>query len=174
MPTNSTFGWPITNKNDMFKPTAISALEGAAFDTRITLERDRHELRVSSTGSLPGTGAYVGQQAWVNNRNRPYYWTGSAWRSANGVEGGTIFLTNVKWTGSAPPLRWSGALNISLPSGRFTATPIIVTNAFAANRVIWSSLSTTPSGTSSFQARLMCVAPGATSVRLNWVAVDSN
>ena len=95
MPTNSTFGWPITNKNDMFKPTAISALEGAAFDTRITLERDRHELRVSSTGSLPGTGAYVGQQAWVNNRNRPYYWTGSAWRSANGVEGGTIFLTNV-------------------------------------------------------------------------------
>ena len=174
MTTNSTFGWPIITKADMFKPTTISAAQGAAFDNRIQLERNRHEARVSSTSALPGTGAYVGQAVWVNNRNRPYYWTGAAWRSANGVEGGTILLSNVKYPASAAPLKWTGPINVSLPSGRFSAVPTIVVNAFAADRAIWASLATTPSSTTVFQARVYCVAPGAATVRLNWIAVDSN
>lgn len=173
MPTNSTFGWPITNKSDMFKPTAISALEGAAFDTRIALERDRHEMRVNTTGSLPSSGQFVGQQAWVNSRDRPYYWNGSAWRAANGLESGNITLSSVNWSGNAAPLRWTGELNVALPSGRFTAVPNVVTDCYAANRLVWSSLAKMPT-TSSFSVRLTCVAPGASTVRLFWAAFDSN
>lgn len=174
MTTNSTFGWPIITKADMFKPTTISAAQGAAFDNRMQIERNRHEKRVSSTSALPGSGDFIGQAVWVNNRNRPYYWTGSAWRSANGVEGGTVFLSNVRWSGSANPLRWSGEINVALPSGRFSAVPYIVVNAFAKDRVIWGTVATTPSSTTAFRVRLICIAPGTASVRVNWIAVDAN
>ena len=173
MPTNSTFGWPITNKSDMFKPTAISALEGAAFDTRVTLERARHEMRVSTTGSLPSSGQFVGQAAWVNSRDRPYYWNGSAWKAANGLETGTIVLSSVNWSASAAPLRWTGELNIALPSGRFSAAPNVITNAYSTDRVVWSTVARATT-TTSFRVRLICIAPGSTSVRVYWAAFDSN
>lgn len=173
MPTNSTFGWPITNKADLFKPTAISALQGAAFDNRITLERARHETRVASTGALPGSGAYIGQQAWVNNRNRPYYWTGSAWMAANGLESGTIVLSSINWSASASPLRWTGELNIALPSGRFTAAPNVIANAYTSDRAVWCSVSRATT-TTSFSVRLYCIAPGGSSARVYWAAFDSN
>lgn len=173
MPTNSTFGWPITNKSDMFKPTAISALEGAAFDTRVTLERARHEKRVATTAALPSVGDYVGQQAWVDNRNRPYYWTGASWKAANGFETGTITLSGVNWAGSAMPLRWTGEMNIALPAGRYTAAPNVVVNAYADDRVVWGSVSRPPT-TTSFSVRLICIAPGSAWVRVYWAAFDSN
>lgn len=173
MTTNSTYGWPIITKSDMFKPTAISALQGAAFDNRMAAERSRYEINVAAPGNLPN-GVYVGQMAWVRSVNRPYFWTSAnTWRTTTNVAGGTRFL-NVSWVGKAMPIIWTGAITITLPAGRFTATPYIVVNAFAANRVVWGTVVTTPSSGSSFQVRIIAVAPGASQVRVNWVAVDSN
>lgn len=173
MTTNSTYGWPIITKADMYKPTTISAAQGAAFDNRVTLERARHEKRVASVSALPGTGDYVGQAAWVNNINMPYYWAGSAWKPANGVEGGWIHFSSVNWAHSAMPIRWTNVLNISLPSGRFTASPNVVVNGYSTDRVVWASVAGVPS-TTSVPVRLMCVAPGGGGVRVYWVATDSN
>lgn len=175
MPTNSTYGWPMATKADMFKPTNMDSLQGAAFDNRVVLERQRHELRVAATTALPSVGDYVGQAAWVDNRNRPYYWTGASWKSASGVEGGTVEIS-VSWPTDARayPLMWSGQYNISLPSGRFSAVPHVVVNAYADARVVWGSLLRKPTSTSSFPVRIIAVTPGAPKVTVSWVAVDSN
>lgn len=173
MTTNSTFGWPIITKEDMFKPTTISQLQGAAFDNRVTLERQRYETRVASTSALPATGTYIGQQIWVTGRNRPYYWTGSSWKAANGFEAGNILIKPVSWTGSAFPLLWSGVINIALPAGRFTAVPNIVVNAYMDNRVIWGTPAAWPS-TTTIKMRFVAIAPGAPNVHVFWAAFDSN
>lgn len=173
MTTNSTYGWPIITKTDMFKPSVISAAQGAAFDNRVVLERARHERTVASISALPGTGHYVGQACWVQNINMPYYWNGATWKPANGVEGGFLHVSSITWSGTAAPMQWSNEISISLPTGRFTADPSAVVNAYAADRVIWASVSrkTTPS---TIHARLMAVQPGAGAARIYWVAVDSN
>ena len=175
MATNSTFGWPIITKSDSFSLTALSALQGAAFDSRMTTERNRYEGNVAGTGNLPATGTFTGQSVWVRAENKPYFWNGSAWQTVSNASAGTLFMNDITWTGSKTPLRWTAARNVTVPANKRHDDPIYVVNAFAADRVVWASLATTPTNSSTFAVRIMCVAPGPKSqLRLNWIAVNND
>lgn len=173
MPTNSAYGWPIINKGDMFKPTTQSSLEAAAFDNRVTLERQRHEKSVATVSALPSEGDFLGQAVWVTARNRPYYWNGSAWKSGAGFEAGSIVLNSLSFPGNGGVFKWTAPLTISLPAGRFTAQPFVFVNAGdTASYGNWGSV--VARTTTNFTARIYSTSPTPSTITVQWVAFDSN
>lgn len=173
MPTNSTFGWPIVSKSDMFKPSTQSSLEGAAFDNRVSIERQRHEKNVATVSALPASGDYLGQAVWVTARNRPYYWDGAAWKSGAGFEAGTIVLNSLSFPGNGGVFKWTAPLTIALPAGRFSAQPYVFVNAGdTATYANWGSV--VGRTTTNFTVRIYSTSPTPTSIGVQWVAFDSN
>ena len=172
MPTNSTFGWPIISKSDMFKPSTQSSLEGAAFDNRVSLERQRHEKSVATVSALPSSGYFLGQAVWVTARNRPYYWDGATWKSGAGFDAGTLTLNSLNFGGNGGSFRWTTNINVALPSGRFSAVPYVFANATKTNHGVWSTVAS--KAINAFTIRIFSTVPPPSDVVVDWVAFDSN
>jgi len=73
--------------------------------------------------------------------------------------------------GSAPPVYWNGTTTVTLPVGRFTEPPVILTDAVSGSSVLWTSIGVETSDTSfTYRVHRINATPAATAVR--WLAIQ--